>query len=97
VQLRGDKEARYGSIIGFIDQMASDASLPLPERHHPLQLQQPGQRRSEIDGNDHEGKVDAAVPAIFGMNFQAVSVAQKNVGNACKNAEAETIGVWPKR
>jgi hypothetical protein len=31
----------------------------------------------EIDGRDHSGKTRVGTPAIFGMNFQAVSVAQK--------------------
>ncbi len=32
---------------------------------------------NEIDGLDHSGKNNVGVPAIFGMNFQAVSVAEK--------------------
>lgn len=32
---------------------------------------------NEIDGKDHSGTKAAAVPAIFGMNFQTVSTAQK--------------------
>jgi hypothetical protein len=32
---------------------------------------------NEIDGFDHSGKHRAGVPAIFGMNFQTVSTAQK--------------------
>jgi hypothetical protein len=32
---------------------------------------------NEIDGRDHSGKTVVGTPAIFGMNFQAVSVAQK--------------------
>ncbi|MDP9905706.1 alkaline phosphatase family protein [Arthrobacter bambusae] len=32
---------------------------------------------NEIDGKDHSGTKTAAVPGIFGMNFQAVSTAQK--------------------
>ena len=32
---------------------------------------------NEIKGKDHLGKVETRVPTIFGMNFQAVSVAQK--------------------
>jgi hypothetical protein len=31
----------------------------------------------EIDGKDHTGTADALVPAIFGMNFQTVSVGEK--------------------
>jgi hypothetical protein len=32
---------------------------------------------NEIDGLDHSGKTQVGTPAIFGMNFQTVSVAQK--------------------
>lgn len=32
---------------------------------------------NEIDGKTHDGKHQAEVPALFGMNFQAVSVGQK--------------------
>jgi hypothetical protein len=32
---------------------------------------------NEIDGRDHSGQTQVGTPAIFGMNFQAVSVAQK--------------------
>src|SRR6185369_12582894 len=32
---------------------------------------------NEIDGLDHSGKTNVGTPAIFGMNFQSVSVAQK--------------------
>lgn len=32
---------------------------------------------NEIDGLDHSGRAKVGTPAIFGMNFQAVSVAQK--------------------
>src|SRR5262249_11628492 len=34
---------------------------------------------SEIDGRTHDGSSRAPVPAVFGMNFQAVSVGQKLV------------------
>jgi Type I phosphodiesterase / nucleotide pyrophosphatase len=32
---------------------------------------------NEIDGNNHDGTAPTHVPAIFGMNFQAVSIGQK--------------------
>jgi hypothetical protein len=32
---------------------------------------------NEIDGKDHTGKKNVGVPAIFGMNFQEISVGQK--------------------
>jgi hypothetical protein len=34
---------------------------------------------NEIDGKTHDGKTSAPVPALFGMNFQAVSVGEKLV------------------
>jgi predicted AlkP superfamily pyrophosphatase or phosphodiesterase len=42
---------------------------------------------NEIDGKDHEGKQQTQVPAIFGMNFQAVSVGQKLPKNGYKDAQ----------
>ena len=42
-----------------------------------------------IKGLDTAGLNKVGAPAIFGMNFQAVSVAQKNKGNGYKNAEGE--------
>lgn len=45
---------------------------------------------NEIDGRDHSGKTRAGTPAIFGMNFQALSVAQKSrttSANLIKNAD----------
>ena len=35
---------------------------------------------NEIDGEDHAGAARTGVPAIFGMNFQEVSVGQKTAG-----------------
>jgi hypothetical protein len=35
---------------------------------------------NQIDGKDHTGAHSVGVPAIFGMNFQAVSVGQKTAG-----------------
>jgi hypothetical protein len=35
---------------------------------------------NQIDGKDHSGTRVVGVPAIFGMNFQAVSVGQKTAG-----------------
>ncbi len=44
---------------------------------------------NEIRGLSHDGKSSPGVPAIFGMNFQAVSVGQKlvtdNFDNSCAN------------
>jgi predicted AlkP superfamily pyrophosphatase or phosphodiesterase len=42
----------------------------------------------QIDGLDHAGQTPAAVPALFGMNFQAVSVAQKLAGNGYADASS---------
>jgi Type I phosphodiesterase / nucleotide pyrophosphatase len=44
---------------------------------------------NEINGRDHTGKTRVGTPAIFGMNFQAVSVAEKirsTPANLIKNA-----------
>lgn len=41
---------------------------------------------NEIAGKDHAGKAAAPVPTLFGMNFQAVSVAQKLAGNGYRDA-----------
>ena len=35
---------------------------------------------NQIDGFDHTGATRVSVPAVFGMNFQAVSVGQKTAG-----------------
>ena len=43
---------------------------------------------NEIDGKDHTGTTQSVVPALFGMNFQAVSVGQKLAGNAYVDALA---------
>lgn len=40
--------------------------------------------RNQIDGRDHTGTRAQPVPAVFGLNFQAVSVAQKTAGYAPK-------------
>ena len=37
---------------------------------------------NQIDGKTHDGQPASGVPAVFGMNFQAVSVGQKTVGYA---------------
>ena len=36
---------------------------------------------NEIDGRDHSGKTRVGTPAIFGMNFQTLSVAQKIISD----------------
>jgi hypothetical protein len=41
---------------------------------------------NEIQGKDHAGAAAAPVPALFGMNFQAVSVAQKLPGGGYRDA-----------
>jgi hypothetical protein len=50
---------------------------------------------NEINGYDHSGRHKVGVPAIFGMNFQAVSVAEKvnSPGTITKNADGTyTVG-----
>ena len=43
---------------------------------------------AEIRGRDHADAAKAPVPALFGMNFQAVSVGQKLAGNGYQDALA---------
>jgi hypothetical protein len=40
----------------------------------------------EVDGKDHSGTRATGVPTLFGMNFQAISVAQKLPGNGYLDA-----------
>jgi type I phosphodiesterase/nucleotide pyrophosphatase len=42
---------------------------------------------NEIDGKDHGGTKTVGVPALFGMNFQAVSVAQKMKGDGYRDSQ----------
>jgi hypothetical protein len=44
---------------------------------------------NELKGRDSAGKQTVGVPAVLGMNFQAVSVAQKLKGDGYKNADGE--------
>jgi len=44
---------------------------------------------NELTGLDSSGKTKVGVPAILGMNFQAVSVGQKLKGNGYLNADGE--------
>jgi hypothetical protein len=45
-----------------------------------------------IDGKTHLGDHDAPVPALFGMNFQAVSVGQKLIENGVKGGYTDGAG-----
>jgi hypothetical protein len=45
-----------------------------------------------IDGKTHLGDHNAVVPAIFGMNFQAVSVGQKLIENGVKGGYIDAAG-----
>jgi hypothetical protein len=47
---------------------------------------------NEIDGKDHLGKKTTKTPTIFGMNFQAVSVAQKLIENGVKGGYLDAAG-----
>ena len=42
---------------------------------------------NEIAGQDHGGQKTVGVPALFGMNFQAVSVTQKEAGNGYRDGQ----------
>jgi Ca2+-binding RTX toxin-like protein len=47
---------------------------------------------NEIDGLDHTGTTAAGTPAIFGMNFQAVSVAEKEPGSQFNGGGIDSKG-----
>jgi hypothetical protein len=47
---------------------------------------------NEIDGKTHLGNAKAPVPNIFGMNFQAVSVAQKLIKGGVKGGYLDAAG-----
>jgi hypothetical protein len=47
---------------------------------------------NEIAGKTHDGKSSAPVPALFGMNFQAVSVGQKLVENGVAGGYRDALG-----
>ncbi|HWF14226.1 MAG TPA: alkaline phosphatase family protein [Candidatus Acidoferrales bacterium] len=47
---------------------------------------------NQIKGKKHLGVGDAPVPAIFGMNFQAVSVGQKLIENGVKGGYTDAAG-----
>jgi hypothetical protein len=47
---------------------------------------------NQIHGKKHLGVGDAPVPAIFGMNFQAVSVGQKLIENGVKGGYTDAAG-----
>src|SRR5262249_24598960 len=57
---------------------ATDGTLLGTEAYDDLKVQA---ILNEIAGKDHTGTKAAPVPAIFGMNFQAVSVTQKLTGD----------------
>jgi hypothetical protein len=47
---------------------------------------------NEIKGKNHLGTKRAPVPAIFGMNFQAVSVGEKLIENGVKGGYTDAVG-----
>lgn len=47
---------------------------------------------NEINGKTHLGTGKAPVPAVFGMNFQAVSVGQKLIENGVKGGYTDAAG-----
>ena len=62
---------------------ATDGTTAGTEAYDSLKLQA---ILNEIDGKDHTGQHTVGVPAIFGMNFQAVSVTQKLAGGGYLDA-----------
>lgn len=48
---------------------------------------------NEIDGKTHDGSRKAAVPNLFGMNFQTVSVGQKLIEAGVKGGYTDAAGI----
>ena len=81
-----DKHPAYDFVNGpsgtgvddlFTPEVRSFHGLKNTEMYDDLKV---GAILNEIDGKDHTGMREAGVPVIFGMNFQAISVAQKTGG-----------------
>src|SRR5262249_48033419 len=69
---------------------ATDGTVSGTEAYDDLKVQA---ILNEIAGKDHSGTRNEPVPAIFGMNFQAVSVAQKLAGGGYLDADATPSSV----
>jgi hypothetical protein len=68
-------------------------SLSLAEAFDDLRVQSV---LNEIDSQDHTGKVNAVVPALFGMNFQALNAAKNDsLGAGYADDFGTPNGRWP--
>jgi Type I phosphodiesterase / nucleotide pyrophosphatase len=56
------------------DHKAYGSSVPLVEKYDDIKVRA---TLNQIAGKDHTGKHVVGVPAIFGMNFQAINIGQK--------------------
>jgi hypothetical protein len=65
-------------------------SIPKTESYDDLKVEA---ILNEISGRDHSGAHAAPVPTLFGMNFQAVSMAQKMAGNGYNNDGSPRAGL----
>jgi len=52
------------------------SSVPLAEKYDDIKVRA---TLNQIAGKDHTGKQVVGVPAIFGMNFQAINIGQKKI------------------
>jgi hypothetical protein len=60
-------------------------SIPAAQLYDGLKV---GAILHEIDGRDHSGGGDPGTPALFGMNFQCVNVAEKRAGGGYTDTAA---------
>jgi arylsulfatase A-like enzyme len=71
---------------GLIDAHRTfEDSIPAVQRYDGLKVRA---MLEEIDGRDHTGRHRVGTPVLFGMNFQAVSVAQKHAAGGYRDTRA---------
>ena len=59
------------------------SSVPLVEKYDDIKVRA---TLNQIAGLDHTGKHKVGVPAIFGMNFQAINIGQKKIPGGYKDS-----------
>jgi len=70
----GGKAVDATDALAGIGLLSTTKSVKLTEAYDDLKVKA---TLNEIDGKDHTGKKSVGTPALFGMNFQAISVGQK--------------------
>lgn len=76
-----------GPQVGRLTNARKDftSAVPAAELYDDLKVRA---TLNEIDGRDHMGQRTVGTPALFGMNFQAVNVAQKNPSGGYLDVQA---------